>query len=1148
MADSGPLFRILLSLGPNPTTVADTISALLQRAVDNLRETVGSDEQLQIDLICTALATLRPFVPVRVLASVSGVEVAAVRSFASDLRRPLLILEDAIQFRDEPVETWFREHFRPSDEQLSEFIERLRPLAAESAYVASTLPQLMLEAGQLSELIDLALSSSLLPSNPIERRDVELHRLQFALKASLRAKCFADAAKLALKAAQETAGDTRQQTLLHENTDLAAVVMEPDRVQEIVARRTFSGTSNNTQEIVIREADGKRWTGTHHAYEAGLLSYIKDFRGDARSRLRMAYEWLMNWSRLSDEERKKERIGDNTIAEIAIAQFNIDGPEACAAALRRWRPREVSYRVGCIIAQRWVDHGRYDDLDQLVLAATNNFYLLLAINLKLRSVHRSPPRRATERVLRLVLSKHIQIKGYDSDFPEAVSALVESASIYQLQNNDVLASVLQKYLPETPPRSLASRHSGERSLLLRAYSLQAALKGTNLQLIDLAHPELREKLDNGKTHGDSRELREFREQIGALLPWHKLWAENFLTPKDSSTLVVAIAETRRESTKATSDFYHEGSDTSDEIADVWFDILTGRREVDEVALQKFQAWTESLKRPLYVPTWIRLARLAARSKGFEECAYEFSQRAFERMKDAEEDAESKAQTYVEIARAILIEDEPEAREYFDRSIEVASKIGDEILDRWNSILDLADRAADPNQPRPKTAYALARRAELAHKYTYDHFNWKNTVEAIAGLCPCSCFIILSRWRDRNFGFSGELIVTAIDFFLDQRRIDIETAASLIGFRAHWQHVELLERALETRASNPDREKALKFVLYYMRLDGHPSSVWKQLKQTAEKNALALPDIDRIIEHANRQEAASNTERHSHDHSDASMSQRIDWDAVFLRLDLHTSTGLSIAYVNFCNSHESLLHREVFFAELFKRIPVGRAVQVIRAFLDVTGFRQYHCEPFLKQLPEEWKSRQSVKAALADMIKKLCGRYCMEITKEHYWQGGYRPLPLRLASELSGIAEADLVGVVVATIGERTEILSASRLFTFVGLLATQMSPDEALDALNFGLGLFDDALDEDDGDGPWTAALEPPSDINEAAAAYIWAALAAHHKPVFVGKPPMWSECCAYSVGRQSWTTWWSWPRTQQADRSRILGFISIIYTGGNGC
>ena len=100
---------------------------------------------------------------------------------------------------------------------------------------------------------------------------------------------FPTRAKLALKAAQETTGDSRQQNLLQANTDLAAVVMEPERIQEIVSRRTF----------------GIGWTGSRHAYEAGLLSCIDDFRGDARSRLRMAWEWVKNLSRLTDEERKE---------------------------------------------------------------------------------------------------------------------------------------------------------------------------------------------------------------------------------------------------------------------------------------------------------------------------------------------------------------------------------------------------------------------------------------------------------------------------------------------------------------------------------------------------------------------------------------------------------------------------------------------------------------------------------------------------------------------------------------------------------------------------------------------------------------------------------------------------------------------------
>ena len=833
-------------------------------------------------------------------------EAAAVRSFASDLGRPLLILEDAIQFRDEPVETWFREHFRPNDEQLSEFIQKLQPLAPESAYVASTLPQLMLEAGQLSELIDLALSSSLLPSNLIERRDVEIQRLQFALKASLRAERFVEAAKLALKAGQETTGDTRQHTLLRDNTDLAATFLEPDRIQGIVSRRTFHRVTIAAQE----EGHEKTWTGSHHAYEASLLSHLPGFRGDARSRLRMANEWLMNWGRLPERERQKGKVADEEIAEMALAHFNLHGPEACADELRRWKPREVSYRVGRMVARRLVDHGRYDDLDQLAFVAANDVCLLLAINLELRAVHRHPPKATVERTLRLVLSKHVQLDKNNFDFTEtvleSVTALVESAHVHQLRHNHVLASVLQRYVPETPPRGLASRYSRRRFTLLRAYALQTALKGENLQLVDLAHPELREKLENKETRHVSDELREFKAQVGALLPWHKLWAENLLNPKDTSVLVAAIASAHQESTKAMSGFYQERSDTSDETADIWFDILTGGSGIDETTLEEFKTWIGRLERPLYVPTWTRLAHLAVHTPSFEHLAYEFIQQAFELLKDAKEDAESKAQTYVELARTILATNQSEAKEYFNHAMEVTSKIGEDIYDRWPAMLDLADRAANPDRPCPKTAYKLARRAELAYHYVYrdKHFLWEDTVEAIAALCPSSCFAILSRWRDRNFGRSKRLIAAAIDFLLDRRLIDPKTTAALVGFRAHRDYGGLVKMIFAACPSHSDRKKMLNFVLRYMRLDDPSSSTWKTLKQAAEGNGLTIPEIDGLIEHGNRREATSDSadQWHGNGSTQSRKNTEISWDVVFSVLDLHMPNGLSRAHANF-RSHE-----------------------------------------------------------------------------------------------------------------------------------------------------------------------------------------------------------------------------------------------------
>ena len=1075
LAESGPLSKILRSLGPDFTTVDDIIAAQLNKVISELRERAGNTEQPQIDSICAALAILRPLIPVTVLESISGVSASMVRSFATDFGRPLLVIGDTVQFRDEPVETWFRYHFKPDAEQLTKFICKLKPLALESTYIASTLPQLMLEAGQLSELIELALFSSSLPTtNPIEKRDVEVQRLQFALKASLREERFVDAAKLALKAAQETTGDTRQQTLLQDNTDIAAVFTEPEHIQEIVSRKKF----------------GSGWNGSHHVYEAGLLSYISEFRSDARSRLRMAYEWLGNWCRLPEEEREKEEITEKDIAEIALIRFNIDGPETCANELRRWTPSEVSYEVGLLIAQRLVDHELYDDLNRLALAANDNMYLLLAINIELRAVHRSPPKETIERALCLLRNKRLEMGNSQSRDNEtalhAIIALVESAHSHKLGHPDDLIFMLEQYLPEGPPRGLASRFNSQRIPFLQAHALRAILKGENLQLVDLAHPDIRHQLENREGLPDSHDLQEFKQHIGAFLQWHKLRADNILAPKSPCALATEIAEACQKSTEAQRITYREESFISNEIAEIWFEILTSSSGNAESLLEEFKTWAGNLARPLYVRTWIRLARLAARTSNFEYCAYDFAQRAFQLARDAGESAEYKAQTYVELARALLSKDKSEAGEYFNQAIEVASKIGDEILDRWSAMLDLADRAADSSRPCPKTAYEFSRCAELAHEYTYDHFNWGGTVTAIAGLCPSSCLAILSRWRDRNFGESKRLLTRAISVFYDHENIDLTTVSALIGFRANWQYSELLKKMFKDCTSHSDREKVLSHFLRYMRLDEQSSSTWEEFKKMAEEDALFIPDIDRLIEYTKLYEGAIGNANSSYDNLQLGQNIEFNWDSVFLDLDLYTSNGLSDAYTNF-KSNKPPFYPEIFFSELFKRIPVGKEAQLIQAFFQDPDFNLYHTRNFLEQLPEDWRTRMSIRSCLRDEIEKLCRRHSMEITKNRY----YQLFPLELASDLAQTTEEELISTVVSSIGERAEILGADKLFTLIGLLASQLSHREALDALNFGIGLFDNVLKEGDGDGPWTDVLAPLSDINAALAGYIWAALAA---------------------------------------------------------
>ena len=245
-----PLEEMLKALGPSPSTVERAIAELLERAVENLKFREGSIEAEQINQICQGLAVLRPLIPIAVLAEISGTTESAVRSFAYDLGRPLLVKGGSLHFLDEPSETWFSEHFWPNQAKLATFLDRLKPLAATSSYVASTIPQLLLAAGRMDELVDLALSADGLPSsNPLERRDVEVQRLTFALKACLQEKRYAPAAKLTLKVAGELAGVERQNDLIQGNTDIASALLSPDRIDELVSRRTFGGS----------------WTGAHHA-------------------------------------------------------------------------------------------------------------------------------------------------------------------------------------------------------------------------------------------------------------------------------------------------------------------------------------------------------------------------------------------------------------------------------------------------------------------------------------------------------------------------------------------------------------------------------------------------------------------------------------------------------------------------------------------------------------------------------------------------------------------------------------------------------------------------------------------------------------------------------------------------------------------
>jgi hypothetical protein len=1079
LGQGGTLDSVLRALAPGPTTVDDTISHLLENAISRLKDRATRVEKSQIQSMATALATLRPFVPIAIVAKVAGVEEAAIRSFAADLGRPLLIVADAIQFRDEPTETWFRNTYRATANQLTEFVAVLRPLAPSSAYVSSSLPQLMLEAGQLDELVALALSSESLPANdPVEKRDIEIQRLQFALRASLRAQRWMDAAKLALKAGQEVAGNSRQDTLFQNNTDLLAVFLDPDRIQELVSKHPFSG----------------KWPGVRHAYEASLLSHIQDFRGDARSRLRMAWDWLWNWMSLPDEARRNEQVEDADIAEMAATTWRLEGPRACAKELRRWKPRSVSFRVGMILAEHALDQGLYSDIDDLALAAGNNLYLTLAISFQQRRLLRMSPRSVVERTFRLLGDRRITVElgnGFhdQQEVLGGITAIVESALRYGVASTDVLAATLSRYLTEPPPYGLSSHSGRQRSVLLRAYALRSALRGEQLTVKDLADAKVREALERSLPQSDSREVREFREEVGALLPWHTLRARQLLAPLEPEQLSKALDNAKSESSGTAQYSYRERSFTSDEIAELWFEILAASGRRDPTDIGAFHYWVANQQFPLFIPTWTRLARLAGRTPAFEDDAYTFVQRSSELNRDFRDDAESKAGSYLELARALVGFDRLEAAEYFHLAMSVAGKVGDEIVDRWLALLDLADRAADPRRYSPELAYRLARCGEVAEEYNGKHFEIAGTTIAIGGLSPTSLVAILSRWRDRRFGWLTRLLPIAVESLLTRHQMEPNTACALLWFQAEWDYPKILAEILSQVTDQQERATLFGRALRIIRLEHHSPSIWNALQSLAATYRIDRLGLEEEVSFFGQSSQSGTKPGGLSDEltPEAQSQEDIDqrWREILGDHGVESASGLSAAYGRFRAARPPRSHDD-FFRELVALGTVDKGAMLIQAFGESAEFDQYDLRRFLEQIPEPWRERMAVRTAVRELVKRACTRFCFDITKFRYYQA----LPLSLMAEVSGLAENELITIVLASLGKSTESMGSGRLFSMVGLLAPMLTHDEALEALSFGLGLFEATLTERDGDGPWSAELEPPATMDESFAGYIYAALA----------------------------------------------------------
>lgn len=1093
MAAGADVASVLKALGPTPKSVEDMIGDLLEQAFATVRDQAGRTEKAKLDLVCAALATLRPFIPLQILADTADVPIALVRSMVTDLDRPLLVRGDAVQFRDEPTESWFQERFRPGVTAMSAFIERLKPLAASSAYVAAALPQLMLEAGQFDALIELALSGDALPvDDDLVRRDVELQRLRFALKAALRKHAYAVAAKLALKAGNDVAADHRQNALLSANTDLAANFLPPEQIQDLVARRLI---------------DGGQWPGSHHAYEAAMLSGQEALKGDARAQLRYANEWLDQWSRrqhgrAADDYDDENTMSDEDIAEFALAELNLHGPASCAHRIANWRPPEVPFLVGKRTIPRLVDAGRFDEIDTIALAGRRSLGLQLAIFHALGEVGRSPPKRIIDFVGAMVSSRHVTLAEptlrsyYDRDLRvETIIAIVVAAARKKTMSRAALVKLLDRYLPNEPPHGLAARYEFELPksfTFIRAYALRAALARKTICIESLAHKGLRKKIE---AKDRDSETERFKEDVGALLPWHALWVEWQLGRIPAFGLASAVDAAISAMGKARQGFYRESDMVPGHVARVWGAILVDSKAVG-TEWQKFEKWQAGLERPLPYEAYVDIARRLS-ACGDSSRALDYGGLAYDLAKGEKDHAESQSQRFVEIARAVLLSGPDEARAYFDAAIRVADGIGDENLHRWETLTRFAAMAGKGSGDDPELAYRFARGAEFTYRFVArdKYFDWGGTIAALTRLSPRSALPIASRWTDRRFGREERDLPDFIDA-LPADALDPRLALSVVAMRTDWDETPTLEAALAKGSSLAERRDITEPYLRYVPFLEGKGKLWRRRQEVLDRAGVEADLLDERRDRAEQSErdASERERKRQREQMRYTRPQRrrrtpnetTDWDAIFEGVDVLQASDMETAAAKL-REHGLGYDQGSFFRTAIERVATGSEARFLRAQLDRPPLSFYDLGGLLDAVPDGWRKRISVPPLIKQLILESLRDHCHSVSiHEHY-----QMLPLSRAEKESGLSRETLVSEVIKAWGERELPNDPGRLFQLAALLSALVTAEEAGSVLDGAVSSLDALADPHVGDGPWDGSLSPPASVDEGLAGYIWAALSA---------------------------------------------------------
>ncbi|WP_417839914.1 hypothetical protein [Tritonibacter scottomollicae] len=1076
LLENGTLQEILRRLGPTPKSSDDMLATLLEGKIDTLLATHPSVARGQVEKICESLSTLRPRVPIDVVAKMADVSESAVRSFVSDLGRPLLTVGDAVQFVDEPAEGWFRKRFKPTQQGFQAYYFRLKQFEKHSAYVSTCLPQLALEAGLFDELVTLGLSSEdVFGSSEFEIKEIALARQTFALKACLRQKKWYEASKLSFLAATTLAGSERREALIRKNPDIAGLALNSEQIEEIAHRR-LSDTG---------------WQGSHNVYEASLLSGKPDMVGEARSRLRMSYEWLDTALNSQRDEDHFERVSVSDIAEIAWTHLNISGVRKSFQRLSCWTPREVVFKASRLVTARLLEHGRSEELNELCRQAVNDFCVAMALMVEAHKFGVAPPSGLAASFSKLLASKRLNFKEYgkghyDERVVDSVSRVAELAVLDGSLTPQEGAAFLERHLPKKNNYSISEDHGVARDRLLRAHVLKATLLGTEIEMHELAEDGVAKELQDPKASHLSREARIFRHRVGTLLPWHVLRTKIVHGEIKEGQFEEQLRKVVEQSGKSERLEYSEHvSHTKSEIAHLRFEIDLIARKKFGSCHDVFWSWLSADFSGIRPSVLSSVVRVASQNKEHVPYLGDLIHRALEYSKRANEQAETIVEELVELSRSALAYSSDEAIAIYDLALETADLLGEENVSRWQCISLIGDASKDVDAHDPQLAYKFGRAAELTwfHVARDKYFPWEHSIKALVGISPAASFSVFARWADRKFGHRTRIMGTAVNEAMKLGLLSADEALVFQSMQVKMSIEQVVKGYYQDTTS--DFEKSLKYLIKYTDMLGESRRSFETLLELSKEKRVSKAlqqSLNRRLEESRAAHIDNNNSSLSNNFASA--------DAHVWEYHCHDLTFCSSSEIKTLQDRIKkfalVSYGDGWFEQCLRRIKPGREVQFINAVMSLDDVGLYSRSRWLESFLNKWPNSLAVSRVLKKMALRVAAENCSEVLRPIYW---VEDAPSTRLTRVGGCTEKEFFSIALEARSETVEEESSEQLFSVAGSLSAVLSAEEARSVLNFVLDLVSENIPEEIGDGDWRDEFLVSESQQLSIAGYLWQTL-----------------------------------------------------------